>query len=74
MFGHVTIAWLWLKQADIAFQALEKNPHSSDENFYHGKIQAMKYFFSSELPLTYHWGNLVRNIDSASYDTLPAWL
>ena len=74
MFGHVTIAWLWLKQADIAFQALEKNPHSSDENFYHGKIQAMKYFFSSELPLAYHWGNLVRNVDSASYDTLPAWL
>ena len=74
MFGHMTIAWLWLKQAAIAYQALEKKPHSGDEKFYRGKIQAMKYFFASELPLTYHWGNLVRNVDSASYDTLPEWL
>jgi butyryl-CoA dehydrogenase len=74
MFGHITIAWLWLRQATIATKALENNPHSDDEKFYRGKIQAMKYFFNSELPLTYHWGNLVKNIDSASYDTLPDWL
>lgn len=74
MFGHITIAWLWLRQAAIAAKALENNPHSDDEKFYKGKIQAMKYFFNSELPLTYHWGNLVKNIDSASFDTQPDWL
>lgn len=74
MFGHITIAWLWLRQAAIATKALEHNPHSDDEKFYKGKIQAMKYFFNSELPLTYHWGNLVQNIDSASFDTQPDWL
>ena len=74
MFGHVTIAWLWLRQAKVATKALENGPHSDDVKFYNGKIQAMKYFFSSELPLTYHWGNLVKNIDSASFDTHPNWL
>jgi butyryl-CoA dehydrogenase len=74
MFGHITIAWLWLRQAGIATKALENQPHSDDEKFYNGKIQAMKYFFNSELPLTYHWGNLVKNIDSASFDTHPDWL
>ena len=74
MFGHITIAWLWLRQAAIANQGLKDSPHNSDEKFYQGKIQAMKYFFASELPLSYHWGNLVRNVDSASYDTLPDWL
>jgi alkylation response protein AidB-like acyl-CoA dehydrogenase len=74
MFGHITIAWLWLRQAEVATKALDKTPHSDDEKFYNGKIQAMKYFFNSELPLTYHWGNLVKNIDSASFDTHPDWL
>jgi hypothetical protein len=74
MFGHITIAWLWLRQAEIATKQLDKAPHSDDEKFYNGKIQAMKYFFNSELPLTYHWGNLVKNIDSTSFDTHPDWL
>ena len=24
--------------------------------------------------IAYHWGNLVKNIDSASFDTHPDWL
>jgi butyryl-CoA dehydrogenase len=74
MFGHITIAWLWLKQAAIANKCLSNNPHSDDKKFYQGKLQAMKYFFHSELPQTYHWGNLVKNVDSVSFDTHPDWL
>jgi butyryl-CoA dehydrogenase len=74
MFGHITIAWLWLRQAEIATAKLAEASHRDDEKFYNGKIQAMTYFFNSELPLTYHWGNLVKNIDSASFDTHPDWL
>jgi butyryl-CoA dehydrogenase len=74
MFGHITIAWLWLRQGEVATQALNKQPHIDDEKFYQGKLQAMKYFFNSELPLTYHWGNLVKNVDSVSFDTDPEWL
>jgi alkylation response protein AidB-like acyl-CoA dehydrogenase len=74
MFGHISIAWLWLKQAGIAIEAIEKQPHENELKFYKGKIQAMKYFFNCELPLTYHWGDLVKNIDSTSYDTDGDWL
>lgn len=74
MFGHITIAWLWLKQGMIADKALTQQPHIDDEHFYQGKVQAMTYFFNSELPLTYHWGNIVKNVDSTSYDTKPEWL
>ena len=74
MFGHVTIAWLWLQQGMIATKALSHDVHNDEKKFYKGKVQAMKYFFASELPLTYHWGNLVKNIDSVSYDTHPDWL
>jgi alkylation response protein AidB-like acyl-CoA dehydrogenase len=73
MFGHITIAWLWLKQGAIASNALTHEPHIEDQKFYKGKIQAMKYFFNSELPLTYHWGELVKNIDSTSFDTQADW-
>jgi butyryl-CoA dehydrogenase len=74
MFGHVTIAWLWLQQGMIATKALSNDIHIDEEKFYKGKVQAMKYFFASELPLTYHWGNLVKNVDSATFDTHPEWL
>jgi butyryl-CoA dehydrogenase len=73
MFGHITIAWLWLQQGSIASKALAKYPHIDEQKFYQGKLQAMKYFFNSELPLTYHWGTLVKNIDSTSYDTQADW-
>ncbi|TWX64158.1 acyl-CoA dehydrogenase [Colwellia demingiae] len=74
MFGHITIAWLWLRQGDLATKALATEPHIDEQKFYKGKVQAMKYFFNSELPLTYHWGSLVKNIDSTSFDTQPDWL
>ena len=74
MFGHVTVAWLWLRQGDIATQALNGALHADDEKFYKGKLQAMKYFFNSELPHTYTWGNLVKNVDSTAFDTQPDWL
>ncbi len=73
MVGHITIAWLWLKQGLIATAALSTEPHRDEQHFYQGKIQAMKYFFNSELPLTYHWGALVAKIDSTSYDTQAEW-
>ena len=73
MFGHITIAWLWLKQGLVANAALKNKPHANDEKFYRGKLQAMQYFFRSELPNTYHWGALVKNIDSTSFDMQADW-
>jgi butyryl-CoA dehydrogenase len=73
MFGHISIAWLWLQQGAIATSALNTDPHIDEQKFYQGKLQAMKYFYNSELPLTYHWGTLVKSIDSTSFDTQADW-
>jgi hypothetical protein len=71
---HITITWLWLRQVEIATKSLKSEPYGDDVNFYNEKIQAIKYFFNSELPLTNHWCNLVKNIDSVSFDSHPDWL
>jgi len=73
MFGHIVIAWLWLKQGIVASNALAKAPHKEDEDFYKGKMQAMQYFYHSELPQVYHWAELVNSIDSTSFDMQAEW-
>lgn len=73
MFGHITIAWMWLKQATVANQQLAQSPHEDDVNFYLGKIQAMKYFFNVELPQIEHWSRLVTEIESSAYDMQEQW-
>jgi alkylation response protein AidB-like acyl-CoA dehydrogenase len=73
MFGHIVIAWIWLKQGIVASDALDKAPHKEDEDFYKGKLQAMQYFYHSELPQIYHWAELVANIDSTSFDMKSEW-
>ncbi len=73
MFGHIVIAWLWLKQGMVANTALKKEPHKEDKDFYKGKMQAMQYFYRSELPQVYHWSKLVSSIDSTSFDMQADW-
>jgi len=72
-FGHVVIAWLWLKQGIVADKALASNPHEADEQFYRGKLQAMQYFFNIELPETNHWARIVADSDTTSYDMQAEW-
>jgi alkylation response protein AidB-like acyl-CoA dehydrogenase len=49
-FGRVTIAWIWLRQASVAQQALEAGAASTDRDFYEGKVQAARYYVEWELP------------------------
>lgn len=51
-FGIVTIAWQWLFQGLAVQKALAKGVTSKDNNFYQGKMYALQYFFSYELPKT----------------------
>ena len=73
MFGHVVIAWLWLKQGVVAARAMENSPHESDGSFYRGKLQAMRYFFRYELPETEVWGALLRELDDTCYEMEADW-
>lgn len=73
LFGHVIIAWLWLKQGIVATQALAKQPHQEDEYFYKGKLQALQYFYRFELPQIHLWSSLLINTDASSYDMQVEW-
>ena len=73
MFGHIVIAWLWLRQAAIAQQALQTEKGQSESDFYQGKVQAMKFFYQCELPKIQHWATLVSDLNATHYDMKPEW-
>lgn len=73
LFGHVIIAWLWLKQGIVAAKALAGEPHSEDQAFYLGKLQTMKYFYRFELPQIGVWSQLLISLDSTSFDMQAQW-
>ncbi len=73
LFGNVVIAWLWLKQGVVASRALARQVHPDDADFYRGKLQAMRYFFSFELPEIYPWAKLLQRLDTTCYDMQPQW-
>jgi butyryl-CoA dehydrogenase len=73
MFGHTVIAWIWLRQADIAQRALAQEPSEADRDFYQGKVQAMKFFYQCELPKTKHWATLVGEVNATHFDMQAEW-
>jgi butyryl-CoA dehydrogenase len=53
LFGIITVAWQWLKQAVVAKQALlTQNPEGDELAFYESKLHTMKFFFHYEVPKT----------------------
>lgn len=73
LFGHIIIAWMWLKQGIVSARALDTKPHREDENFYRGKLQALRYFYRCELTEIYPWAKLIGDLDSSSYDMQAEW-
>jgi alkylation response protein AidB-like acyl-CoA dehydrogenase len=73
LFGHVIIAWLWLKQSIVATKAIAEQPHQADMDFYQGKLLACQYFYRFELPEINVWSNLLVTTDSTSFDMQPDW-
>jgi len=73
LFGHVIIAWLWLKQGIVASSALVKQPHQDDEHFYRGKLQALQYFYNFELPQINLWSNILTSTDNTSFSMQAEW-
>lgn len=50
LFGIISIAWQWLKQAIIIQKALQGDATGHDADFYNGKLTTFRYFFDYELP------------------------
>lgn len=67
MFGHLVMAWLWLKQARVAQMGMAE-AHESDKQFYQGKIQACQYYFRWELPKLDAQAKLLSSLDTTCLD------
>lgn len=67
MLGHVVIAWMWLKQAIVAQQALDQS--ASSPEFYLGKLKACQYFYRWELPKISHQAERLSELDDCVLDT-----
>jgi alkylation response protein AidB-like acyl-CoA dehydrogenase len=50
-FGHVVMAWIWLRQAHCAAARLT-GAATEERHFYEGKMHACRYFLDWELPKT----------------------
>jgi butyryl-CoA dehydrogenase len=64
--GHVVLAWIWLEQAIVAVRA-------EPSDFYRGKLQACRYFYTWELPKVYPQLDLLASLDTTTLDMRDAW-
>jgi hypothetical protein len=68
-FGHIVLAWIWLEQS----LAASRHSLSEDDAFYHGKLQACRYFFVTELPKVSAMLDLVESLDATSSEMRTDW-
>ena len=72
MAGHVVVAWLWLRQAQVALRVLPA-AGGDDQDFYHGKLSACGYFFRWELPRIGPQAELLCGLDRTLLDMRSDW-
>ncbi|MEO1193954.1 MAG: acyl-CoA dehydrogenase [Pseudomonadota bacterium] len=72
--GHIVVAWLWLRQAQIASRLLAEGPGEEETAFLQGKLAACRYFFRYELPAARTTLALVAQIDDTCASLDPAVL
>jgi hypothetical protein len=66
VFGQIVMSWMWIRQANVAEQALTKTDLSTDDQaFYQGKLQAAKYFIYWELPTIVRDLTLLTELDDS---------
>jgi hypothetical protein len=65
--GDVVLAWLLLRQAEVALKALGGDISAADKNFYEGKVAAARFFVREVLPRV---GADRRVIENAALDIM----
>jgi len=73
MMGHTVVAWLWLKQANIAQEKVSHVRTQEERAFYAGKIQAAQYFFVWELPLIERDFAVLSSMDTTTIGMQEEW-
>ncbi len=72
LFGIITVAWQWLKQAIIAQQSLP-DAHDSDRDFYQGKLMTTRYFYEYELIKAESLMKRLQSVDQVTIDMQSEW-
>jgi butyryl-CoA dehydrogenase len=57
----------------VASKGLDHLSHDSDEAFYRGKLQAMKFFFEYQLPKVYASADLLCSANRTTFDMQEDW-
>ncbi|MFJ4373247.1 acyl-CoA dehydrogenase [Pseudomonas japonica] len=73
LFGRVLVGWIWLRQALVASQALAAGADGSERDFYHGKLQASRYFMEWELAPLQAQARLLGAANRTCFDMQDAW-
>ncbi|MDP3746683.1 MAG: acyl-CoA dehydrogenase [Phenylobacterium sp.] len=69
-FGHVAIAWIWLRQALAAVDGQARGD-GADTAFYQGKLAACRFFYRHELPKVFAQLAVVARLDDTCLTTTP---
>ncbi|KXI30787.1 acyl-CoA dehydrogenase [Paraglaciecola hydrolytica] len=74
VFGQIVMSWMWIRQANVAEQAIHQTDLSGDDQaFYRGKIQAAKYFVHWELPTIARDLSLLSELDDSCAAMHSEW-
>ncbi len=71
-FGHVVVAWMWLRQAGAAARGLGA-AQGAGADYYRGKLAACRYFFRFELPHVAPRLARVADLDPTCLEMQPSW-
>ncbi len=72
LFGIVTLAWQWLRQATVAQTALP-TAEAEAVAFYHGKIMTARYFYEYELVKTLSLTQRLHATDHVTLEMRGEW-
>lgn len=74
IFAQIVLSWIWLRQAIVAEQALMQPAiGDDDQHFYHGKLQAARYFIHWELATISRDFELLENMDNSCSSMQAEW-
>ncbi|MFC5694716.1 acyl-CoA dehydrogenase [Pseudomonas sp. GCM10022186] len=73
LFGRVLVGWLWLRMARVASRALDAGATDNEADFYHGKLQAARYFMDWELASIDIQAHLLISGNRTSFDMQDRW-
>jgi len=73
VFGCVTVAWMWLRQARVACHALAIGSTASGAEYYHGKLQTARYYIQRELPVAITQFAVLEQFERTPFDMKEEW-